>query len=590
MDIGREQYELGKSSGRERLPEKQAEELAAEIWQDIHNLTKNIKESIQKLPESESLHKILDALKPPAEPACAAKPVSWTFAINYTTDFGDGQGVESGLKMLNAFTAKTKGKDVTIVAQAAIAKSEEDKKEDVDEFKSPEDNPASKYRLERYVIKDGEIRQISKLDSKGYARDLEDLLNYAGKKHPGKRMGLVIDSHGMGNEGLSGDTGDVTVAEFVKAVKDGLKAGGKEKLDLIDFDCCLMAQHGAVTQIKQVTDHIVASAETEGIYNAQNYLLPIERVLEKPDTDGLSVARDIVTQTHKDMEQGKKEGKEPQVDTLSHLVMKHHAEFKKSLDSFGDELCEAIKDPEKRELIEKAIDASIKYGSDGGLLALLFGERAKHRTDLKDFTERILAVIDNGELADPERKLKRSAQELMNSRSRLVDSYHGNDIYGKAGGLSVFLPSRHLRNIDNEAKLATAAGRLCKMTDGKNFETVNGDEKARQEFIQKVNREISATRPHLFFFGVRNVDKELNSLQAAIDEFAAAGNDKDRQRVFTSLHQAALDLEKTEAFQEIIKNELESRKTKAAKIFKANLVEDGSEGWSRFRLKLKDGK
>lgn len=581
--------ELGRNqAGENSESEERKRELSFALWKDLPGL-KSILESVK--PQQESLNKILESLKPPAE-ACKPKPSDWTIAINYTTDFGNGQGVDSGYKMLSDFAAKTKGKGVTIVAQMAIA---EKKEEGCEEECLPElfaEEGASKYRLDRYVIRDGQMTKVSSKESKGYGDDLKDLLAYSSSMHPGKRMGLIIDSHGMGNEGLMGDTGEITVKDFVCKVKEGLK-GGREKLDMLEFDTCLMGANGAISKIKDVSDNIIASAETEGIYNGQNYMAGIERLLEKPETDGFALAREILVRTHKDMEILKANGKDPPVDTLSHFNMKNYNEFRKSLDEFGNALCKAVDDPENKELIEAAIDSTRKYGSSGGgILAVLFGggPGERHRTDLKEFTEKILLAVDNGELKDPDRVLKNAAQEVMSKRGALVDSYHGMGDYLKNGGLSVFLPARSLRNLDKEAKLATSAGRLCQLTEPKRFSLVNKSDETRSEFVKKLNQEIEATKPHMLILGVKGVENQTSALEKLSDEFKKAEGDEGRQQCFQKLQDASLALFNSEEVQTQFKKELSARQEKASKVFKANMLEASSDGWTKFRNKLRDGK
>ena len=576
---------VGKSSLSEKPEQKTSAEFSADIWKDIQKAGEDLG---TRLKHNETFKRILDSLSQ-AEEKGKEKKADWTIAINFTTDFGEGQGVESGMRMLEDFAEKTKGKNLTIVAQAAIPEHVE-----YDEFfDTYVAASGTKFNLERYIVKDGKITKDETVESKGYADDLQGLLAYTSKNHPSKRMGLIVDSHGSGNEGLTGDTGHASVPEFVNAVKGGLKESGREKLDLIDFDTCLMGQNGAIERIRAVSDQIVASTETEGIYNAQNYLDPIARLMEKPESDGFSLARDIVETTHRDMETWKKEGWNPAVKTLSHFDMRQYDDFRKSLDDFGVKLLAAMDKPGNRELIEKTIDDSKKYGG-GGMLSLFLGDSklGKSRTDLKEFAEKILLAVDNGELKDPDRQLKRAAQEVLSKRGALVDSYHGEGEYKNAGGLSVFLPARSLRNVEKEANTKTTAGRMAEMTDAKHFADVNQNEKSRGDFLKKFEQEMFFTRPHFVFLGVPGVDKEIAAIDKASGEFRKADTDAKREAAFQQLHQAAVDLHKTAPFELMRTQALTSLKENVSKVYKANFLEDSNakSGWSRFRLSLRDGK
>lgn len=558
-----------------------SQQLSSDVWSDIMKATNEVS---QRLKNSETLKRTLDALDHLAPPP-KEKQADWTFAINFTTDFGDSQGVISGMERLSEFAEKTKGTNVKIVAQAAFPQSDT-----CGEELACFDPSANNHKLERYLIADGKLKLIETVDSNGYAADVESLVKFTCKNYPGKKMGLIIDSHGSGNEGLMGDTGTAGVDEFVKAVQNGLKESKHEKFDLLDFDTCLMAQDGALGKISKVADQIVASAETEGIYNAQNYLDPIANLLKKPETDGFTLARQIIAETHKDMEQWKFEGYDPAVRTLGHFNMRQYEQFKKNLDQFGEELAKSVDDKKNKAVIEEAIDSSRKYGSSGHAMSLLFGFSVgqKTRTDLKDFTERVLSAIDSGEISDPDRTLKKSAMDLMTARSVFIDSYHGDGEYKNAGGLSTFLPSRTLRNVDREARLSCTAGRMADITSPEKFAAVNQDEKSRNALLQQIAKESFITNPGIFFLGVQGVDDQLKAIDEAAGKFKAATNDKDRKSAYESLHLACVDLAKTEPFKKIQETEKTSLESKVAKVYKINFVEETKEtGWSKFRLKLK---
>ncbi len=563
-----------------------AEQLSAAAWKELDKVAGAVKDTIKQLPGSDTVKRICDSLPLLLKPV-PPKKSEWTISIDFTTDFGDGQGVESGLDRLQAFAKRTKGKDVTIVAQAAVPDSF-----DFDFFSGVKiATPGTKYTLQKYVVKNGEIKLAAETPSKGYAEDLEELLTYAGKNQPSKRSALIIDSHGVGNEGLLGDTGKASVDDFVKAVQNGLKANGQEKLDMLDFDACLMGASEALARVSKITDNLVASAETESIYQGQNYIAPFTRLLEKPETDGKTLARDIVASTHKDMEDWKKEGWHPTVETLAHFQLREYAEFRKSLDSFGDKLAVVVNEKNNREIIENAIDKSRKYGSLSPLFALLGGGTGgRNRADIKEFTENIISAIDSGEIEDPDRQIKKAAQEVLNKRSILVDSYHGNEDFARAGGVSDFLPSKYLRNISKEASLQTSAGRLCNLTEPKNFDAIDKTEKTRTEFLQKVQAELFWNRPVWIFPGLPGVSKEVEAMDKHSEAFRKAETAEKRAAAFKLMHESATALNETEIFKNAYNKEYSKMEANVSKVYKANFVEEGTSGWSKFRLKLKDSK
>ncbi|MBX9690375.1 MAG: hypothetical protein K2X27_26915 [Candidatus Obscuribacterales bacterium] len=580
------------ASGRKAESKTQAEcegngdyGLPSDVWDEIRKAGDKLSSTLNELKANRDLQKLLDSLSPPVK-APDKNRNDWTITIDFTTNFGDGQGVESGLKLLEDFAQKTKGKSLSIVAQAAVPETDE-----WDDL-GPITTANTSYRIDRYIVKNGEMKYIESVPSKGYAEDLKALLQFSHKNEPSKKCALIMDSHGSGNEGLTGDTGKVSVTDFVKAVQDGLKGSGHSKLDMIDFDSCLMAQNGALSRIRQLSDQIVASAQTESIYNGQNYLDPIARLMDKPDSDGFTLARDIVAQTHKDMELWKFDGYDPAVETLAHFNMKRYEGFQKSLDELGEQLVTTIDDPKSRSVVESAIDSSRKYGRRNSLMGLLLGDSksGQVRVDLKEFSEKLITAVDCGEIKDPERTLKAAAQDVLTMRSRLVDSYHGDGDYTHAGGLSVFLPSRHLRNIEKEAEQNTSAGRIKEISSAK-FDDINKDMNSRREFLKKLNTELLLIRPFLIFPGLAGVERERAELEKHSMAFQNATDNKSREEAYKQIQIAALAFEASPVCKDIYKLELNKMRENSAKIYKANLVDPSdTNGWAKFRLKLKDSK
>jgi hypothetical protein len=404
---------------------------------------------VEKLQEDAGLFlRITDAVKQavgPGKPAAREK-TDWTIAINLTTDFGSGYGVNARMKELRDLAEKTKGTPVTLVVQAAYPS--------YSSWSSLISMTPDGHQLYRYIIKDGKMTMADSVKSQGYAKDTEGLLTFTGSRFDPKRLGLIMDSHGQGNKGLTGDTGKASVAEFVDAVKKGLKAIGKEKLDVLDFDCCLMSQDGVVDALKGLASDVVASPETEHIAG-QVVSGPLEKLAKNPAATSDQVARSFVTasqdrqraseQMWKWLEQlGIPKGDRVLISTLSHINTREYTDFQKNLDKFGDKMCEALKDEKSRAAIEKAIDETATYGGSGSLLFFLFGVGSK-KYDLKDFTTRVVKAIEAGEIKDADGSLKASAQAVLDNRAKLVKDYFGHGRYEGLGGISTFLPGRDLR-------------------------------------------------------------------------------------------------------------------------------------------------
>lgn len=424
-----------------------------------------------------------------SKPKGDAKKQEWVVAMYIATDFGNECTIEKRTKKLQELAAQTADKPVTIIVQTA----NKDK--------------AGKYQIERFALKDGKVLKLeSPGETKGYAQDVEDLLSYTTKNHQSKNLALTLDSHGSGNSGLHGDVGDLSLVNLSKAVKNGLKGSGHEKLDLLQFDACLMAQNGVLESTTGITRHVVASAEPEGTgadaANADNRQLL--ELLKKPTMTAGELA-DIFVAQSKDNADFK---------TLAHFDLKRYESFRKSLDLFGEKLAKLCEDPENLKVIRAIIKDTFSYGKFsfglipsigvpglGGIRPLLnqmgpgkfndtsrrrigpdalgpnllrpdvlepddlsglgiggfFGllNRDRNKRDLKDFVARILVAISKGQLKDEDGTLKRAGHSVLYEGTMLTKSFYGRDERKDLGGLSAFLPPEPG---DGEPEVSTTGG------------------------------------------------------------------------------------------------------------------------------------
>jgi len=99
-------------------------------------------------------------------------------------------------------------------------------------------------------------------------KTLTDFLVWGQKTFPGEHVALIIGDHGGGTAGAvaddrNGGAGMMKPAELEKAIKDAEAQTGK-KIDVLGFDCCLMANTEVAYQLKDAADFMVASEESEG--------------------------------------------------------------------------------------------------------------------------------------------------------------------------------------------------------------------------------------------------------------------------------------------------------------------------------------
>jgi hypothetical protein len=554
-------------------------DLAASIWKELEtagkqlsdigkNLTSTtilttLRAEAQRIIASDTFKSILDSVAAAAKSSDKTKS-EWVVALNLTTDFDHNKdGKFDRLEDLKAFADKTKGKSLAIVVQAAFREPKAD----------GSDEP-TKYRLERYVVKDGAIRRVSVGPSKGYAQDLEDLVQYTSHQVPGNKMALIMDSHGIGNEGLLGDTGRITVPAFVQRVQGGLKDSGREKLDLIDFDACLMAQNGVLARMRPISNNIVASAELEPAKGI-SLIPPFQHLADKPTSTARDFARDLVNDARMQTDAKIAKGERFPIRTIAHLDLKEYDAFHSALDEFGDKLAESLKSPANRRTIERIIDSTLRYS--------LNEWDDTPQADIRDFAERVISAIDDGRLPDDSRQLKRSAQKAVNKLGDLVDAFYGYKDFRTTGGVSVFLPTWEQREEKWSASERTAAGRIMHCTAAKEYDYRNKTEADRLQFIKNIDAQLIRMAP---LADNKKLQSELQEFNESYTRYKDARDEKARREAFGEMHDAAVRLENTPPCRKEYRTELEKIEQRTDKEFEAQLVGDTSAGWHRFQYGL----
>jgi hypothetical protein len=368
----------------------------------------------------------------------------WTMAVNLSTTMaltgkdGMAMGAEGKSVQLKALAAQTEGKPVTIVAQAVS------------------EGPQG-HQIERFVVKDGKVEAIGSTPSKGYAADLQDLVTLAAKGHPAEHIGLINESHGNAIDGVSGNAGTASLGEIREAIQRGLAAGGVEKLDVLDFDACLMGQGEVLESLQGITDHMIASSEVEWSIgsgmdkqvDAQPTQEMLGALLSNPDMDGgafadMAIAKAKTNQTRQDVDRDGVADSEEMKNgtvTLAHLDMRGFGAFNAKVDALGDALAVASANPRSRAAIQDLIKAAPRFaGSSNEALSVGAQQR-----DLKAFATGLQEAIAKGKLSDPAGRLAAAAKDVLDELPNVVTAYHGQageEGYDKMGGMGVFLPSQ----------------------------------------------------------------------------------------------------------------------------------------------------
>lgn len=121
----------------------------------------------------------------------------------------------------------------------------------------------------------------------GDPKELSKFIQWGMEKFPAEHYMVIISDHGAAWPGACHDEGSngwMTTPQIQQGLMEAQEATGK-KVDVLGFDCCLMANTEVMHQLKGTADFIVASEETEGGAGWQ-----YNRVLSKPMLEGAETA------------------------------------------------------------------------------------------------------------------------------------------------------------------------------------------------------------------------------------------------------------------------------------------------------------
>jgi hypothetical protein len=403
-----------------------------------------------------------DNLKPKAAVPQAEWTVVADLAILFDQKGKNGHmGSEDKLKSLEALRESTKGKPVTIVAEAITC----------DDSNVPEGKLSqckNGYELERIVIHDGQ-ETVTKLGpAKGFNTDLQDLLDYSIKEQPGNKIALAINAHGFGDQGLEGGmaepnrhNGDLVAAADVAAtVKSSLDKNGRSKLDLVDLDSCLMGQLGVLQSMSSVTDHLVASEKTETVSSSagidgQNLTAWVSDLTARPSMSGYELGQDIINRVnHGSNGLGGTEG----ASTLAHFDLRHLSDFNAKLNTLGQGLTESVQNPANRKAIVDAFGklpdiakgetpepdhaATAAKRDMEGMLDILSFDMA--HGIIQDQGGHLKGAVDGMQNALKDRNGLMAAVHLQSQEN--TGAFHVTPIVNNESGLSLYLPSYEVLN------------------------------------------------------------------------------------------------------------------------------------------------
>lgn len=348
-------------------------------------------------------------------------PAEWTIAVYLD---GDNDLEKFALVDLNEMELGIRG-DVNVVALVDRADGYDDSDGDWKEarvYRIVEDQDKSAVRS-RVIARPGEVNM-------GDPAVLESFLATTITSFPAKRVALLLWNHGGGwqahavDHGLPGGAAAsdaLTMPELSSALRGALDRTGRETLDLVGFDMCLMAQYEVALELHGLADVLVASQATEpGDGWPYDRLLP---EFANPRATTTALAAEIV-----DRFDAYYREREEAITTLAAYDLAHLPTFSERFDRLLAKLEPAL--PELWPVVSRSI---------------FFAEGYAPRTELQK-SDQALASID---LLDAFRRVELNAgrfparaelRALEKALQRLLISHKNSPSRRLSNGLAIYAP------------------------------------------------------------------------------------------------------------------------------------------------------
>ena len=229
---------------------------------------------------------------------------------------------------------------------------------------------------------------------------LEAFLTYALQAHPADRTMLIVWDHGGGivNGACADenyDTNCMPVIGMRDAIASALKTAGRDKLDIMSYDCCLMATAEVAEIMSDIADYLLASEETIPGYG-YDYATLTNRFIENPAITPEELGKFVCNDYYNYYTEMNPEGGV----TLSFTDLSKISAVTAATEEFGNELLKNLyANPDYFTDVAVAAGATENYGSNNrttGFYDLLdLGNFAENMAYSCPSAEKLIAAIDD---------------------------------------------------------------------------------------------------------------------------------------------------------------------------------------------------
>jgi hypothetical protein len=224
----------------------------------------------------------------------------------------------------------------------------------------PDFNTTKRLRVDR-----GKVLAIADLGetNTGDPDALAGFITWGLTTFPAKKTALVLWDHGGATRGfgwdITNDDKPLSIVDARRGIVSGLLAAGRQKLDVIGFDACLMANLGVAYELRHLADVFIGSEEVEPAHGWS--YAPLVRAMAT-NASPEDVAKEVV----KSFEAACRQAKTIDFCTLAAFDTSKLEAVTGSVDALGDRIRQRSKTPSDWFPVAKARVSAEEYGAETG--------------------------------------------------------------------------------------------------------------------------------------------------------------------------------------------------------------------------------
>ncbi|MGC8878643.1 MAG: clostripain-related cysteine peptidase [Anaerolineae bacterium] len=274
-----------------------------------------------------------------------------------------------------------------------------------------------------FTITSPVVRKLGEINT-GSAETLERFIAWGITTYPAQRYALVISDHGGGWQGAASDETSkgemISPAGLAQALEKGLHTAAVDRLDLLIFDACLMAQLEVWSLLSPYVRYGVASEEIT--YGLKGFDRAMRDLTDHPEMK----AEELGTRIVQYFEESYTDDETGNTLTMSEIDLDQVLTVQRAIDHLAQVLSAEADSPETILAVARGLAHSPSFADiDREFFGMI---------DLRSFLLIVEALGKNSQVVE-------AAQQARAALEKAVPTHYAGQDIPSAGGLSFFFPT-----------------------------------------------------------------------------------------------------------------------------------------------------